>query len=153
MGKWSLGFKCPPHCPSAQAPSSLSPEARFHASSSEMPSGFLLTLPSCSISCPWIYLSASPLGRCHRLFALWLDMSVGVHRRGFPKPQPPPARAWHTQRPPPPPPSSSDHPNIWSAGRWSVCGSGWGFACECKYTCTPWVSHPHIPWLALHTWA
>ena len=35
----------------------------------------------------------------------------------------------------------------------SVCGSGWGFACEYKYIRTPWASRLCIPWLALHTWA
>lgn len=85
-------------------PHPVSALAQLHAFSSEMPSGLLLTLLPCSISCPWVYLSASLLGRCHKLSTFWLDMGWGCTEEASPNLSLPP-RAWHIQQPPPPPPA------------------------------------------------
>lgn len=38
--------------------------------------GFLLMLLPCSLPCQWVCLSASVLGRCHKLSAFWLDIGM-----------------------------------------------------------------------------
>lgn len=118
--------------------------------------GFLLMLLPFSLPCQWVCLSASVLGRCHKPSAFWLDIGVwqgvGMHtEEASPDLSLPTSCLAHSAVPPPP--SSSDHAHIWRTGCWSVCGSGWEFACKYKYICTPRAFRPRIPWLALHTWA
>lgn len=64
--------------------------------------GFLLALLPCSLPCQWVRLSASVLGRCHKLSAFWLDIGVwwrvGVCTEEASPTSASPPHAWHIQQ-------------------------------------------------------